>query len=147
MDAVVCATAFHWFSIAEARREFSRIVKPCGAVALLWNIRKPSAYEDLIVEFATDYQARWDHGSGTLVEEFFAGSASRYSKASVPNVQLLDWGGFVGRVLSASYMPLPGDPRHEPLLRRLRELFDSSQRDGSIRFEYNTMIYRGGESS
>src|SRR5437899_1233764 len=34
VDAVVAAQAFHWFDAASARREFQRILKPRGWVAL-----------------------------------------------------------------------------------------------------------------
>jgi SAM-dependent methyltransferase len=141
VDAVVCATAFHWFDVSAARREFARILRPGGAVILLWNIRRPGAYEDLIAEFATDYQTKWDHGSGSLVDELFG--PGRYRAASVENAQLLDFDGLVGRAMSASYMPLPDDPHFEFLVARLRTLFDEMQEEGVMRFEYDTKIYWG----
>lgn len=37
MDAVVVAQAFHWFASKEALCEISRVLKPQGALVLIWN--------------------------------------------------------------------------------------------------------------
>src|SRR5882724_821299 len=61
IDFVVAATAFHWFKVAEARKEFRRILKPGGLVVLMWNMRQRdtsplvAAYEQLLQDFGTDY--------------------------------------------------------------------------------------------
>jgi SAM-dependent methyltransferase len=149
VDAIVCATAFHWFRPSDARREFKRILRPGGAVVLLWNVRKRDAsalqqgYEQLILDFAVDYKPAWDHESATIVDEFFNG----YRSAAVPNQQLLDWQGLYGRAMSASYIPLPGEAGHDAFVAKLRELFEAEQVDGFVRFEYETMLYWGGASS
>jgi len=38
-DAVVCAQAFHWFAIPAALAEIRRVLKPGGALGLVWNVR------------------------------------------------------------------------------------------------------------
>lgn len=38
-DAIVCATAFHWFATAEVVAEFRRVLRPGGALGLIWNVR------------------------------------------------------------------------------------------------------------
>ena len=40
VDLIVAAQAFHWFDPDFARREFARILKPDGVVALIWNDRR-----------------------------------------------------------------------------------------------------------
>ena len=39
VDAVVVAQAFHWFANAATVREIARVLKPEGALALVWNKR------------------------------------------------------------------------------------------------------------
>lgn len=57
--------------------------------------------------------------------------------------QRFDMNGLIGRTLSCSYAPQPGDPRYEPMIAELTRLFDEHQQDGIVTFEYDTEIYIG----
>jgi ubiquinone/menaquinone biosynthesis C-methylase UbiE len=39
VDAVICAQCFHWFANTQALAEIRRVLKPGGALGLVWNIR------------------------------------------------------------------------------------------------------------
>ena len=39
LDAVVCATSFHWFATPAALAEIRRVLKPGGRLGLIWNVR------------------------------------------------------------------------------------------------------------
>lgn len=42
VDAVVCAQAFHWFANDKAVAEIRRVLRPCGKLGLVWNVRDES---------------------------------------------------------------------------------------------------------
>jgi SAM-dependent methyltransferase len=62
VDVVTAGQAFHWFSVPDARREFQRILRPAGAVALVWNLRRLDStpflrdYEAFLHHWSTDYR-------------------------------------------------------------------------------------------
>ena len=148
VDCVVAATAFHWFNSGEARREFHRILKPSGLVVLMWNMRAREAsplveaYEQLLRDFGTGYSpALMSDNWKAPAADFFG--AGKFEHRVLPNFQQFDLPGFRGRLLSASYAPLPGHPEHEPMMQRLDEIFARFQVDGLIRFEYETQIFWG----
>lgn len=147
VDLVFAAQAFHWFDPLAARSEFSRILQTHGKVALVWNTRRTEgtpflqAYEALLHEFGTDYR-QIDHRLITpaRLRDFLAGE---YRGFTFQNEQVLDEEGLKGRLLSSSYAPGPGDPRHEPMLRALRDLFATFQEGGRVRLVYDTELHLG----
>lgn len=48
-----------------------------------------------------------------------------------------------GLFLSLSYSPRPGHENYEPLIEKLRELFEKYETDNRVPFYYDTNIYRG----
>ena len=147
VDFVTAAQAFHWFDVERARRECQRILRRGGWAVVLWNYRPHlttaflRAYESLLNEFSTDYKKVSEgYGHEESLRRFFAGG---YEKRSFMNTQLLDFEALRGRLLSASYVPLADDPRHAPMLSRLREIFDEHQEGGRVRADYQTEVYFG----
>jgi SAM-dependent methyltransferase len=147
VDLVTAAQAFHWFDAERARAEFRRILKPNGSVALVWNMRRVDAtpflrdYEQLLREFGTDYaQVNCEQVSEERIAQFFGGE---FGVRSFDNFQSVDFAGLRGRLLSSSYVPLEGQPNYEPMLARLRQLFDAHQQDGRVVIEYDAKVYHG----
>ena len=62
------------------------------------------------------------------MQEFFAGGSVQ--ERSVPNAQIFDWDGLVGRLRSSSYAPQEGQPNYAPMMAALEELFRANQDDG-----------------
>jgi ubiquinone/menaquinone biosynthesis C-methylase UbiE len=147
VDIVAAAQAFHWFDTSKTKREFARILKPGGWVALIWNERRIDsafgrAYEELLHRYSTDYA---DVGHRQITDDTLAAfySPGRYETAAFPNHQDLTLDGLQGRVMSASYAPAAGHPKHRPMIEALHALFNAHQTDGLVRFEYTTQIYYG----
>ena len=148
IDLVVAAQAFHWFDAGKCKREFARVLKPGGYVALIWNSRhvttKPflREFESLLKEYANDY-AKVDHRNinAEVLGKFFA--SGTYKRFVVYNEQLLDEEGLEGRVLSASYMPAEGDAKFQSMREALRALFGKYNDSGFVRLEYDTEIHIG----
>jgi ubiquinone/menaquinone biosynthesis C-methylase UbiE len=149
VDLITSAQAFHWFDQSEARHEFMRVLKPNGFSALIWNDRKfegspfAEAYETLLVNFGTDYKDVHSRGKAAVqdLDRFFG--HSQYKKGTLPNAQKLSREGFVGRVLSASYMPNVNHPLYERTLQEVDRIFAEYQQDGTVVLEYDTNVYFG----
>lgn len=147
VDFVTAGQAFHWFEPVAARCEFARILKPCGWVVIAWNDRQletpfASAYENLLVTYGMDYTRVRDAYPETPVVQKFFGAGS-FSQRSLPNAQVLDWGGLAGRLRSSSYAPQQGHANYAPMMAALQELFGANQQNGQVRMEYSTHVYFG----
>jgi SAM-dependent methyltransferase len=147
VDFVTTAQAAHWFDRERARREFSRILKPGGWLVLLWNEREVDTtpflrdYEQLLMTFGTDYAEVRHERTTDAVNEFY--DPAPYQERVFPMQQEFDYAGVEGRLLSSSYAPGPGHPKHEPMLRELRRIFEEHAQDGRVTFTYKTRAYFG----
>jgi SAM-dependent methyltransferase len=149
VDLVAAGQAFHWFNPAATQAEFRRILRPGGKVALMWNCRKTTgtpflqAYEQLLLEFATDYQTvRHENVDAQALSSFFC--TGNYLAATFANHQSFDFEGLRGRLLSSSYAPTPGQAMHDPMMGALRALFDRYSGGGRVSFDYDTQVFVGG---
>ena len=146
MDFIVAGQAFHWFDQEAAKAEFRRVLRPHGWAAIIWNDREKNAtpflrdYEALLRSYGTDYaEVAQKYPENDPLEEFF-GAGACHAK-SFANEQLFDFAGLRGRLLSSSYAPAEGHPRHEPMLAELRRIFDRHARDGHVTFKYAMKMY------
>lgn len=148
VDLVVAGQAFHWFDPARSREEFRRILKPEGAVALAWNIRRVDGtpflrgYEAFLRRWGTDYnEVSSRYRDEDSLNIFFGPGGYRTRRFDYR--QTFDLAGLRGRLLSSSYTPGAGDPRRGPMLAALAELFEAHEREGLVAFEYDTWVYYG----
>ena len=148
VDLVTVAQAFHWFDEDAARREFARILRPHGLAAIWWNSRRLGGtrflegYEALLLAYGTDYTSVAERYADDARMRAWFGDGFR-GAARFEHAQRLDFEALRGRLMSSSYAPKAGHPRHEPMLRALRELFDSCAENGTVSFDYDTRIFAG----
>lgn len=147
-DAVTAAQAFHWFDSVRAKQEITRILKPGGSIALLWNQRHLDttpflrAYEAFLLTWGTDYdKVSETYEDPEMISALYAGAD--WQVDSFPNAQHFDFEGLCSRVLSCSYVPDRNHPHREPMLEALRTLFDEYATNGLVSFEYDTNLYTG----
>lgn len=145
VDFVIAAQAFHWFDKHKTFLEFQRILKRKSFIVLIWNERLLDAtpflvgYEKLLLEFGTDYKAvRHDKINDEVLKDFFQ---SDFRKATFENVQIFDYQGLKGRLLSSSYTPNEENSRFAEMLEKLKMLFAEHQKSDTIEFLYSTQIY------
>jgi len=148
VDLVTVAQAFHWFDQETTRREFARILRPRGLAAIWWNSRRLTGtrflegYETLLPQFGTDYASVAERYTDDERMRAWFG-AGFCGSARFEHAQRLDFEALRGRLMSSSYAPQAGHPQHEPMLRALRELFDSCAEQGTVSFDYDTRIFAG----
>lgn len=147
VDLVIAAQAFHWFEGEDTRAEFTRICKPGGKVALIWNERRIDStpflrdYEALLNRFGTDYaDIRHENIGPESLRRFFP---EGHETHTFFYRQRFDLESLEGRLLSSSYTPSPGHPDHEPMLAELRRLHGVHAVDGIVEVDYDTRVHLG----
>ena len=135
-DLVVAGQAFHWFDRGRARTEFSRVLRPGAAAAVVWNERGTdagfgAAYADIVRKHKTGESEPVNYRSVTpeILEAFFAPTTPRWAR--FPHRQRLDRDGARARMLSSSYMPGAGREA-EAMLAALDAAFDRHAADGMV---------------
>lgn len=150
VDAVFAAEAFHWFDGERALAEIARVLRPYGALVLMWNVpagpTEPpiEALQRLVDERAPTglaYDAcdlNADRFASGEWRAAFAGSPfEKLREASFANAQTLERDAFVAHLASMGWVAdLPDDERL-PLLDMMRSLLDA---DEYVR-PWTTLVY------
>ncbi|HEY1381918.1 MAG TPA: class I SAM-dependent methyltransferase [Gemmataceae bacterium] len=143
-DCVVAAQAFHWFDAGAALREFQRLLKPGGWVAVLGYERDESdeftaAVGDVI---RTTPEAEVIEGPRAKAADVLAAHPlfTDYDRRKVRHASWLDADGLQGRVFSATYAPKDTAGR-TAWAAALDELHAKYQIDGLVRLCYETTLH------
>jgi SAM-dependent methyltransferase len=147
VEFVTAAQAAHWFDLSRARAEFVRILKPEGWCVLIWNERDTARtpflrdYEELLLAYGTDYKEIRHERTTAIIHKFFA--PAPYEEDVFELQQQFDYQGLAGRLLSSSYAPNEGHPRHAPMMKELQRIFRTHATNDKVAFEYKTRVYYG----
>jgi ubiquinone/menaquinone biosynthesis C-methylase UbiE len=107
VDAVTVAQAFHWFAKDIAIGEIHRVLRPGGALALVWNRRDLTApahalLEEAMARFVGDTPRHRDPDWNRAIER--SPLFEPLAATELPNVQSLPPGGLVERAASTSFI-------------------------------------------
>ena len=148
VDLITAAQAFHWFDAEKARREFKRILKPGGHVALVWNVRDTEAdefqreYDNLLRTHIVDFKKTFARSaSDKHIFRFYAPQQVEIFVAA--NDQIFDLDSLLGRLMSSSYAPKPPSPIYDTLIQEMTALFNRHNQNGRVRFNYQSKLYLG----
>jgi len=146
LDAVTVAQAFHWFDGPVALREFHRVLRPGGHLAVIFNRRDlttpvQAALDELLRPHRGDTPS-WagDAWVDWLTESPHFGAPTTLS---APWVQHLDLEGLVARVASVSFVARLDDPARGRVLGAVRDLYEHSPSDdrGRVPLHYVTELW------
>lgn len=129
VDAVVVGQAFHWFDGARALAEIHRVLRPGGALGLIWQARdrtRPWVERlDEIIDRADDGHPRFR--TGAWREAFETGDLFEpLREAAFEHVQRGSPATIVERVASISYIAAMDEPRRAAVLDQVRGLLASN---------------------
>ena len=146
MDLITAAQAFHWFDIDSARREFLRVLRPRGQVALVWNDRVQEdplhrALDDVFAEFGGAKRgALLSHETRDSVPAFFRSPTREFSW---PHAHRLDGNGLLRLVLSRSYMPQADTPAANEVAMKVQDIYKQHGSSRGIDVNYLTVAIIG----
>lgn len=148
VDLITASQAFHWFEPAATGREWRRILRSDGLVALIWNDRHSSGtpfaeeYEQLLQTHGVNYAGvNYRRAGESEVRAFFGANPVR--RAAFPWVERFDRDKLRRRLLSASYAPVAGQPGHEAMLAALDALFARHAVDGVVDLHHDAVVFYG----
>jgi len=148
LDAVVCAQAFHWFATVEALAEIHRVLRPGGALALVWNVRDERvAWVRRLTDLLTPYEGdapRFRSGRWRDVfpaEGFGALDEIRFEHVHTGPAERV----IVDRSLSVSFIAALPDDEQARVRQALHALVDGEATlagRAEVVFPYETLAYR-----
>ena len=147
VNFITVAQAFHWFQVAEFKKECKRILQKDGLVFLVWNLRDMSnVVNQESYEIFEKYCPRFKGFSGGIqkddirIKEFFD---NEYEYVEFENPLFYDKETFIKRSLSGSYSLKQGDENFDEYVKRLNELFDKYEDNGCLEMANHTVVYIG----
>jgi len=138
-DAVTVAQAFHWFDGDAALAEIHRVIRPGGALALVWNRRR---MDDALNQAIEDLLAPYRRQTSTFHTEAWRAAFERtklfgpLAERVFTNEQRLDADGLADRIASVSFIAALEEKERTKVLRAARALSGGS----SVTIRHDTKV-------
>jgi SAM-dependent methyltransferase len=144
VDMVTCFQAFHWFEPVACLREFRRILKPQGRLAVVWNNRDRSdaftqSYTEIVQRLSNHHPAESKKAAiKPLMEN---GEFCNQRELNFSYRQALDLPALIGRSLSSSYIP-KDEASQQELGKDLGAIFKRLvDENGYVYLTYRTQVF------
>jgi len=141
-DAVTVGQAFHWFDAERAVEEIGRVLRPEGALALVWNIRDlADTLQGRVNELLLPYRRATPSEHEQPWRAFLVASPlfDAVELQSFPWVQLHTADELTDRIRSVSFVARLEPAEREALLGRVRDAVAGLSEP--FEFRYRTDIY------
>jgi len=146
VDLVTVGQALHWFDLKLAREEFLRVLRPAGAVAVVWNEREEAegfgaAYQRIVDTYKRERRpVSCKSITPGMLNAFFAPEPPGWLRVRQGCHYTLE--GIIGRMRSSSYMPYEPDGAHD-MIAALEKAFDAHAANGQVELEYQAVMCYG----
>ena len=144
VELVTIAQAFHWVDVAPTLREFARILRLHGRLAILWNRRSREdpftlGYRRVLETMDAEAPAERSQFDPAVVAA--DGGFHDLQRLEFVNAQPVTEDELLGRARSTSTVPLTG-PRAEQIVAMLRDLHARHRGpDGTVAMVYRTEVF------
>ena len=136
LDAVFSAEAFHWFASDESADEIIRVLRPRGALVILWNIG--IEYDDMGAEAEAVIEEMFQRGGEPGIGRVLSGGwrtplAGRFDElreAEVERDVVATRDGWIANMLSVSSIAHQPEEDRDAFAERLRELVPPDRKVG-----------------
>jgi SAM-dependent methyltransferase len=144
VDAVFSGEAFHWFATEEALRELTRVLRPRGGLAILWNI--PVDYPEVGTEAQAAIEEAFARGgepglhrvlSNEWKAPFDGSEFEELREAELERELVTDRETWIANLLSVSSIAVQPESDRAAFAERLRELVPP----GELRRHVRTVAY------
>ena len=144
VDAVTVGQAFHWFDAEPALAEIARVLRPEGALALIWNVRDlsdplQSALQELLAaarkRTPSEHEQPW-RASIAASPHFAAGELRSFAWEQPHTASELS-----ERVASVSFVAALDEGERAPLLARVRALVAGAPEPFPFRYRTDVYVY------
>jgi SAM-dependent methyltransferase len=138
IDLIVVGQALHWFEPQAALKEFRRILKPEGWLAIMFHTHPPmdqAIYQALTHIFAVEYG--WDTTPSPKLQcgdshaDYYFGIGNG-NKMHFPQTWQESWEEFIGGILSDSHSPDDTHPAFQRFVSTVQKVYDQFCDESSL---------------
>lgn len=148
VDLITIAQAFHWLDEEKCKKEFLRILKKHGKVAIVWNTRDFTSspfmidLKLLLLSFSLLYknmkEKYWENLDHRIESFYFS-----YEYHYFINYQYLTLHEFIGYLQSLSYTPDINTHEYNNFIHEAEKLFFKHESNNKVKINLITKLYVG----